>query len=158
VNPGRGPDPYEVLNVPRTATQSEIRAAYQVLVTKYHPDLYQGNPLEDLASARLQEINQAYEILSDETRRAAYDAGAGADASAQRQPGRVDPRTSKRLMVSLAFLVVVRLGAVAIRALGVLARDLFEATASAPGGRPTVVAAVALAVIGLALLRRRRRR
>ncbi len=57
-------DPYEVLSVPRNATQEEIRSAYRALVKKYHPDKYQGNPLADLAQEKLQEINEAYEILT----------------------------------------------------------------------------------------------
>ncbi|HEY2900109.1 MAG TPA: J domain-containing protein [Polyangia bacterium] len=154
-----GPDPYEVLNVSRTATQSEIRAAYQVLVLKYHPDHHQGNPLEDLASARLAEINRAYEILSDQTRRAAYDAGSSA------RPGPVpvpDPRTAKRLIAGVALLLIIplvfRIGGVAIRGLAILARDLFEATASMPGGRPAAVTIVALTILTVTLLRRRRSR
>jgi curved DNA-binding protein CbpA len=46
-------DPYSVLGVARTASDSEIRAAYHALVAKYHPDRYQGNPLEDLANEKL---------------------------------------------------------------------------------------------------------
>jgi hypothetical protein len=154
-------DPYEVLNVSRTATQSEIRAAYQVLVLKYHPDHHQGNPLEDLASARLAEINRAYEILSDDKRRAAYDAGSGARPG----PGPVpapDPRTVKRLVGGVALLLIIplvfRIGGVAIRGLAILARDLFEATASMPGGRPAAVTIVALTILTVTLLRRRRSR
>ncbi|HEX3696503.1 MAG TPA: J domain-containing protein [Polyangia bacterium] len=154
-----GPDPYEVLNVSRSATQSEIRAAYQVLVIKYHPDHHQGNPLEDLASARLAEINRAYEILSDESRRSAYDAGAGA------RPGPVpapNPRTAQRLVGGVALLLIIplvlRIGGVAIRGVAILARDLFEATASMPGGRPAAVTVVALTILVVTLLRRRRLR
>lgn len=58
-------DPYEVLGVSRNATQEEIRSAYRELVKKYHPDKYQGNPLADLAQEKLQEINEAYDMLKD---------------------------------------------------------------------------------------------
>ena len=73
--PEAEPDPYSVLGVARTASDSEIRAAYRALVAKYHPDRHQGNPLEELAGARMTEINRAYEILSDPARRAAFDSG-----------------------------------------------------------------------------------
>ena len=154
------PDPYAVLNVARTATHSEIRAAYQILVAKYHPDLYQGNPLEDLASARLVEINRAYETLSDPARRAAYDATSGAGARPGRGPAH-SPTSNKRMLLGVVLLLAVpllfRVGAVALRAVTVLGRDLFAATASMPGGRPTAVAIGALTILGVALLRRRRR-
>ena len=84
------PDPYSVLGLARTAGDAEIRAAYHALVAKYHPDRYQGNPLEDLATEKLAEINRAYEILSDPARRADYDRGQ-AFWHAQPAPGRPIP-------------------------------------------------------------------
>jgi len=62
-------DYYEILGVARTASAAEIKSAYRKLVKKYHPDIYKG---ED-ADARIKEINEAYEVLGDEQRRAAYD-------------------------------------------------------------------------------------
>ncbi|HAT82046.1 MAG TPA: molecular chaperone DnaJ [Eubacterium sp.] len=56
-------DPYEVLGVSRNASKDEIRRAYMELVKKYHPDKYQGNPLADLAQEKLQEVNEAYDLL-----------------------------------------------------------------------------------------------
>jgi len=56
-------NPYEVLGVKPGASESEIRAAYKNLVKKYHPDKYQNNPLADLAEEKMQEINEAYDIL-----------------------------------------------------------------------------------------------
>lgn len=57
-------DPYEVLGVPKNATQDEIKAAYRKLAKQYHPDKYVGNPLADLAAEKFKEINQAYETLT----------------------------------------------------------------------------------------------
>ena len=57
-------DPYAVLGVSKGASQEEIKAAYRELVKKYHPDKYVGNPLADLAEEKLQEINEAYDLLT----------------------------------------------------------------------------------------------
>lgn len=59
-------NPYEVLGVPRNADDETIKKAYRELVKKYHPDRYKGNPLEDLAKEKLQEINQAYDQITKE--------------------------------------------------------------------------------------------
>lgn len=56
-------NPYEVLGVSENASDEEIKKAYKELVKKYHPDKYQNNPLADLAEEKLQEINEAYDIL-----------------------------------------------------------------------------------------------
>lgn len=57
-------DPYEVLGVPKTATQEEIKTAYKKLAKQYHPDRYIGNPLADLAAEKFKEINEAYDTLT----------------------------------------------------------------------------------------------
>lgn len=85
---------YEVLGVPRTANQEEIRAAYLKLVALYHPDKHSGNPLQELAAQKLARINAAYEVLSDSRLRAEYDAlldRAGAGARAGGTPRRPIP-------------------------------------------------------------------
>lgn len=63
-------DPYEVLGVPRTATESEIRDAFRRKAREHHPD---QNPGDDGAHARFQELNAAFQVLSDAQRRARYD-------------------------------------------------------------------------------------
>ena len=62
-------DAYETLQVSRNAEPEVIEAAFRRLARKYHPDT---NPASD-ATARMQEINWAYEILRDPTKRAQYD-------------------------------------------------------------------------------------
>lgn len=59
-------DPYKVLNVPRTATDDEIKKAYRELARKYHPDNYAGNPLADLVQEKMKEVNEAYDQIQRE--------------------------------------------------------------------------------------------
>lgn len=62
-------DYYEVLEVSRTANETEIKRAYRRLARKYHPDVNKADDAED----RFKEVNEAYEVLSSADRRAAYD-------------------------------------------------------------------------------------
>lgn len=63
-------DYYQVLNVARDADEREIKKAYRRLAMKYHPD---RNPDDPEADQKFKEATQAYEVLSDEKKRAAYD-------------------------------------------------------------------------------------
>ncbi len=63
-------DFYEILGVSREATQQEIKRAYRQEAKKHHPDL---NPGDEEAEHRFKEINTAYEVLSDESKRRSYD-------------------------------------------------------------------------------------
>lgn len=62
-------DYYEVLGLPRNATQDDIRRAYRKLARKYHPDV---SKLDD-AEPRFKELGEAYAVLKDTEKRAAYD-------------------------------------------------------------------------------------
>lgn len=65
-------DYYSTLGVLDDAEDIVIKAAYRALAQRYHPDRWKGDPTE--ANRRMADINAAYEILSDPTKRAAYDA------------------------------------------------------------------------------------
>ncbi len=77
-------DPYEVLSVPRNATEAEIKSAFRRQGAKHHPD---RNPDDAGASQRFKELNAAYQILSDSKKRTMYDRFGAAGLGAARGGG-----------------------------------------------------------------------
>jgi molecular chaperone DnaJ len=81
-------DFYSILGVPRNSSQEEIKKTYRKLAMKYHPD---KNPGNKQAEEKFKSITEAYEILSDDKKRGAYDqfghAGVGGPGGFGGQPG-----------------------------------------------------------------------
>ncbi len=63
-------DYYETLGVTRDADAGALKSAYRKLAMKFHPD---RNPGDEQAEHKFKEINEAYEVLKDDQKRAAYD-------------------------------------------------------------------------------------
>jgi len=95
--PGRSRyDPYRVLGVGPGASRQDIARAYRRAVQRVHPD---AQPTDPRAAARFQQLTDAYDLLSDPARRAAYDRmhRPGAGPSSQPPPPRYPSAAPRRL-------------------------------------------------------------
>ena len=77
-------DYYQLLGVPKTATQKEIKSAFRKLAAKLHPD---RNPDDPTAEDKFKEVNEAYTVLNDEEKRKFYDQFGTTDGRPPFQPG-----------------------------------------------------------------------
>jgi len=81
----RRKDYYDVLGIPRNSTAKEVKKAYYQLAKKYHPDT---NKTDSDSSKKFQEISEAYEVLSDDSKRKEYDTwGATSEQMGAGHPG-----------------------------------------------------------------------
>jgi len=76
-------DPYKLLNVPKTANDTEIQKAYRLLAKKYHPDVNKDKPQ---MAEKFKEISAAYSLLSDKEMRRNYDKGQIDGSGQQKSP------------------------------------------------------------------------
>ncbi len=80
---------YETLECPKGAPVEALKSAYRKLAMKFHPD---KNPGDATAEVRFKEISEAYDILKDDQKRAAYDRfGHAAFEAGMGRPGRARP-------------------------------------------------------------------
>ena len=155
------PDHYDVLGVDRTAEPDEIRKAYRDLARRHHPDVSR----EPDATARFQQINEAYEVLRDEEKRANYDRfghdgpassfGTGFDdfggigdvfdaffgGGRRSRPGAAQPGTDVRVQVQLEFLEGVFGVETDVNYMRLEPCGTCAGNGAAPGTRPTACAA-----------------
>jgi molecular chaperone DnaJ len=82
-------DYYEILAVERTCTEAELKVAFRKLAMQHHPDRNPGDPQ---AEARFKELNEAYSILCDPQKRAAYDRFGHAGVNGMNGGGRGGPQ------------------------------------------------------------------
>jgi len=78
-------DPYEILGLPKTATEAQIKAAFKKLARRHHPDLRPGDAA---AIARFKEISAANDLLKDPETRRRFDAGEIDASGAEKRPER----------------------------------------------------------------------
>ncbi|KAA1476579.1 DnaJ-domain-containing protein [Dentipellis sp. KUC8613] len=130
---------YSVLNLPRSASDNEVRERYRTLSVQFHPDKHVGDPTRhDTATARFLEIQKAYEVLSDPFLRQVYDIY-GFEGLSKSWPADLRAKSPEELRKILTYarrdLEVTKIEE-ALRprgfvTLGIDARSLFERDAAA---------------------------
>ena len=75
-------NPYDVLGIPQSASDDEVKKAYRDLTRKYHPDANVNNPLADLAEEKFKEVQEAYDVIMKEREHGGSGYGYGGYGSA----------------------------------------------------------------------------
>jgi preprotein translocase subunit Sec63 len=154
-------DPYEVLGLPRTASPDAIRARYKELVARYHPDRHVDNPLAELASEKLRDINWAYEALMNEASTAPKASIRSQDTEPADELTLMTKRIKRTLVGGLVALLLVRFGVVLVRVVigvaSVFLRFVIEIV-SAGRGTPLGAVLVFLLIFGFVALHLKRRK
>ena len=113
---------YELLQVREDASDEVITMAYKALAKKYHPDTYEGD--KAFAEMKMKEINAAYSVLSDATKRAEYDIFLRQQKASQEIPinnDKTEQHNSRKMKkginpklkwVAIAVIIVVSLGTI----------------------------------------------
>ncbi len=70
-------NPYEILGVSPDADEETIKKAYRSLVKKYHPDKYVNTPMAEVASEKMKQINEAYDMITNKNTSNSYQNGSG---------------------------------------------------------------------------------
>ena len=85
-------DYYATLGVNKSATEKEIKQAFRKLARKHHPDM---NPDDKTAKKKFQEVQKAFDVLSDQNKREMYDRYGSSFESMGRGPGPIRERSSR---------------------------------------------------------------
>lgn len=80
-------DPYKVLGVSPSASDEQIKQAYRELARKYHPDNYINNPLAELATEKMKDINTAYDLIREQRSRSSSASHGYGEAQSSRSYG-----------------------------------------------------------------------
>lgn len=92
---------YSILSIQRTATDEEIKSAYRRMVRQWHPDVCK----EPNAQEMFIRIREAYELLSNPTKRARYDAGLALEASLQQNIDKLPDKTGYRAPLRCGYIL-----------------------------------------------------
>ncbi|WNZ56513.1 DnaJ domain-containing protein [Microbulbifer sp. MKSA007] len=96
-------DYYKILGLDRSADQAQIKRAYRKLARKYHPDVSK----EEGAEEHFKEVNEAYEVLKDPEKRAAYDQlGSGFQSGQDFRPPPIGTRVLSFTVVDIPKLIL----------------------------------------------------
>ncbi len=83
-------DPYDILGIPKNATDDDVKKAYRRLAAKHHPDRHKG-PEQAAAAVKFKEAKEAYEVLSEPGHRTTYDTYGGFDLDPTKPAGTARP-------------------------------------------------------------------